>query len=107
VPPPWYQNAFVSSMQDTNYSVATPDGFDCGLNRGKDTAGILLLNHWIEKLSPDRADAATVNTQDSILKHAELCQAVRKRKPNLIAVDFYSIGELLQAVDKLNGVKEP
>jgi len=104
-PPAWYHNAFAQEMQDTSYSVLAPDGFTCARNRGPATAELLLMNHWIEKLSPDRADAALANSQESLLKQADACVKERGHKPNLIAVDFYSIGELMQAVDTLNGVK--
>jgi hypothetical protein len=104
-PPAWYEHAWTSGLQDTSYSVASADSFNCTLNRGNANNELLLMNHWIDKLSPDRLDATTVNNYDALMAHANQCIAQRHRKPNLIAVDFYSIGDLLKAVDTLNGVK--
>ena len=30
-----------------------------------------------------------------------------RRRPNIVAVDFYAHGDLLEVVDELNGVEEP
>jgi hypothetical protein len=103
-PPAWYQHAWTSGLQDTSYRVTTVDGFDCNLNRGAATNELLLMNHWVEKLSPDRLDASVANKYDSLMANAEQCQTQRHKKPNLIAVDFYSIGDLFRAVDTLNGI---
>ena len=100
-PPGWYQS-MAKSIQDTPYDVASPDGFSCKLNRGAPTNDLLLLNNWIEKVSPDRVDAALVNSYDALMQHVKQCQDTRGKRPNIIAVDFYSIGDLVRVVDELN-----
>lgn len=99
-PPAWYAK-FDASFQDTPYDVKTPQGMTCDLNRGSASNQLLLLNHWIDKVSPDRVDAATVNTYDALMAHVAKCLQ-RGRRPNLIAVDFYNIGDVVQVVTGLN-----
>jgi hypothetical protein len=62
------------------------------------------MNHWIERLPPSIADAEAVNRYEVLLKRALFCQDKRGMIPNLVAVDFYSRGDLLRVVDSLNGV---
>jgi hypothetical protein len=99
-PPAWY-GSFEASFQDTPYNVDTPDAFTCTLNRGDPTNPLLLLNNWIDKVSPDRADAATVNSYDALMANVSRCLQ-RGRRPNLIAVDFYNIGNVIQVAADLN-----
>lgn len=99
-PPAWY-GSFQASFQDTPYNVQTPDGFTCAVNRGDPTNPLLLLNNWIDKVSPDRVDAATVNSYDALMAHVAKCLQ-RGRRPNLIAVDFYNIGSVIQVAADLN-----
>jgi hypothetical protein len=38
------------------------------------------------------------------LDRAQKCERLRGHIPNLVAVDFYGVGDLMRVVDKLNGV---
>lgn len=51
------------------------------------------------------ADAVNVNSLDAIVDRAHECQRERGLIPNYIAVNFYSIGDLTEAVAKLNGLE--
>ncbi|MFN8516640.1 MAG: hypothetical protein U0232_31805, partial [Thermomicrobiales bacterium] len=81
--------------------------FDCAPNRGVVDAPLFLLNHWVARQPPDPGDAAIVNTYEFLLARARQCQQERGRLPNLIAVDFYQIGDLLRVVDELNNIHAP
>jgi hypothetical protein len=56
--------------------------------------------------APDRATAAVVNGHDAIVDRARACEQERGLMPNYIAVDFYSLGDVIGAVDTLNGVQQ-
>ncbi|HEX5095734.1 MAG TPA: hypothetical protein VFX21_06975, partial [Acidimicrobiia bacterium] len=101
-PPSWYRNAF-DDMQDTPFGFPTPDAMTCEHNRGADDATLLLMNHWVSRVAPDRATAAVVNAHDFVVDRARECEKARGRLPNFVAVDFYSIGDVVGAVDTLNG----
>jgi hypothetical protein len=107
VPPPrWYLSAF-QHIQDTPYGGRSPEELSCAMNRGSPDAPLFLLNNWIERQAPDRAQAAIVNAKDFIVNRARRCAEERGVMPNFIAVSFYGIGNVLGAVDELNGVAAP
>ena len=101
--PDWYHDGF-KLTQDTPYSFPSPKDFSCEPNRGQPDSPLFLLNHWISKTEPSPDDAAVVNDFDVLLARARECQSKRGLFPNLIAVNFYDIGDLLRVVDVLNGV---
>jgi hypothetical protein len=104
VPPPaWYLSAF-RNIQDTPYGPRSPEAMSCAPNRGPIDAPLFLLNNWIERQAPDRAMAAIVNTKHFIVERARRCERERGLRPNFIAVSFYGIGDVIGAVDELNGV---
>jgi hypothetical protein len=100
-PPAWYQPAF-ENMQETPYLFEEPGDFSCDRNRGDRDAPLFLLNHWVQRIAPDRVDAVDVNRRAAIVDRARECQRARGRLPNYIAVNFYNIGDLMPAVDTLN-----
>jgi hypothetical protein len=58
----------------------------------------------VQRVAPDRADAVDVNGHDAIVDRARECRGERGLLPNYIAVNFYSIGDLSDAVATLNGL---
>lgn len=102
-PPAWYQNAF-EAMQETPFTVLSPDRFTCEPNRGDPDATLFLLNHWVQRIAPDRADSVVVNAHDVLVDRARRCAEERGVMPTYIAVNFYNVGDLMAAVDTLNGV---
>ena len=102
-PPSWYQNVWDNTME-TPYTFINYDDFSCEANRGGDDKPFFLLNHWIQRGSPNRVDASIVNDFDFLLARAQQCEAERGKMPNFIAVNFYQNGDVLGVVDALNGV---
>ena len=111
---PWYRLAFEHLTQETPYAfrrpaqLTDPDGLPatCGENRGPATAPLFLVNHWITTDPvPRPADADKVNAYDPLLARLRACERQREHIPNLVAVNFYRHGELMRAVDTLNGVR--
>jgi hypothetical protein len=102
--PAWYHDAF-AHMQETPYFFQGPDDFSCVMNRGDPAASLFLMNHWVQRIAPDRADAVNVNRRDAIVDRALECERERGQMPNYVAVNFSSIGDLIGAVDTLNGVR--
>ena len=78
----------------------------CRPNRGGTTPPLFLVNHWIESYPPRPANANIVNQKDFILKRVRECERIRDRTANIVAVDFVSRGDLIGAVDALNGVSQ-
>ena len=89
-------------MQDTPFNFRTASDFSCRPNRGDRDASMLLVNHWISSFPPDRARAAMVNRERVLMERVEECREERGMAPNVIAVDFFAIGDALLVVDELN-----
>lgn len=102
-PPPWYANAF-EAMQETPFLFLDPDQLSCASNRGVAGAPLFLMNHWIQRIAPDRVDSVNINRHDVLVERARQCERERGQLPNFIAVNFYNIGDLMAAVDTLNGL---
>ena len=102
-PPSWYANAF-EAMQETPFLFLSPEEFSCETNRGGPDAALFLMNHWVQRIAPDRVDAVNVNQLDILVERARQCDQERGQLPNFVAVNFYNIGDVIAAVDELNGV---
>ena len=77
----------------------------CGPNRGPPSAPLFLVNHWVSTdPAPRPSDATRVNAYAPLLARARVCESLRHRVPNLLAVNFYKEGDVFRVVDTLNGV---
>ena len=65
-----------------------------------------LLNHWSTRASPSWVDAAVLNDYDYLLERAQRCADDRGQIPNLVGINFYLYGDVLEVVDELNGVRQ-
>jgi hypothetical protein len=100
---PWLHPAF-ASIQETPYTFHKPEDFSCRPNRGGTSGSLFQINHWIETTpAPQPTNAEIVNAYDFLLRRARECQRVRKRVPNVIAVDFYDIGDVVRVARTMNG----
>jgi hypothetical protein len=109
---PWIHLDYAGIVQETPYTWATPSlltdpanqAASCVPNRGGTTGSLFLLNHWSPPLAPDPATSARVNAVDVLVGRAATCARVRGALPNLIAVDWYTAGDLFRAVAILNAI---
>jgi hypothetical protein len=98
----WYHPAF-EVLQETPYTFHDPSEFSNRPNRGGTGGSLLLMNHWIETTpSPKPSNAAIVNAHDALMRRIRAFRRERGRLPNLVAVDFYSTGDLIAVVRELN-----
>jgi len=108
---PWYQAGYGRLLQDTPYrfdslaALESPDS--CMLWRGKASAPLLLVNHWLDTGLPSLKDAAQANAEAVLDDRVKECRARRDHQPTILAVDFYARGDLIKEVDRLNGVDVP
>jgi hypothetical protein len=95
----------VGEIQETPYSFHKLEDFSCRPNRGGTQGSLFLINHWIETTPAPRAsNAEIVNAYDFLLRRARACQRERRHIPNIISVDFYSVGDLVRVANTLNGI---
>ncbi|MFZ9668274.1 MAG: hypothetical protein ACO3CR_00250 [Solirubrobacterales bacterium] len=110
---PWYHLAYEKALIETPYSftsvsqlTAPPElATSCRANRGPAAGAMFLMNHWVSSAVglPRPADAPVVNASDAIVARARACREVRGRLPNLVAVDFFGVGDVMGGVWELNG----
>jgi hypothetical protein len=98
---PWYVPAF-DAMEETPYHFDSRDDLSCEPHRGVEGNPLFLVNHWVTLTAPDPLVAADVNRSEILLERVKECEDERERRPNIIAVDFYSRGDLIDVVDELN-----
>jgi hypothetical protein len=109
---PWYHNAYDRLLQDTLYKfrsveeLADPDS--CSLGRGKRSAPLLLVNHWLDTGGlPAKSLADDVNSTDVLTERAETCRQRLGQAPSIIAIDFYNEGNILGVIERINHVNVP
>ena len=91
-------------MQETPFLALSPDQLTCRPARGDPEATLFLMNHWVQRAAPDRVDSTVINQRSFIVDRARECAGERGQLPNFIAVNFFGIGDLMGAVDELNGL---
>ncbi|WP_420114178.1 hypothetical protein [Pseudactinotalea sp.] len=90
-------------VQDTPYTFHAADEFTCDLLRGPADAPLFLVNHWLSNQATRIADAEVVNSYPVLSERLERCRDERQM-PNFVAVDNYDRGDVLSAVDAINGL---
>jgi hypothetical protein len=100
---PWLL-PLTEQVRETHFQAESREDFSCALTRGSDSAQLILLNHFLTSpvAAPELADQ--VNFNPYFGERVARCAAAYGQQPNLIAVDFYSAGDLMSVVDAANGV---
>ncbi len=111
---PWYHLGYDGPIMETPYDFDDPAQItdparlhdSCAPNRGSEGSPLFLMNHWVLKngVVPEQSSATIDNTQQAIVNRARACEQRRGKLPNLLAVDFYGIGDASGAARELNGV---
>ena len=111
---PWYHAAYTRILEETPYAFGKTTALtdparlraSCRPNRGPGTAPLFLFNHWVTTDPlPLPSHATTVNAYRPLLRRLRTCRRTRDHMPNLVAVNFYRRGDVMRAVDTLNGVR--
>ena len=104
--PAWYHRGF-ELTQETPYRFESTDELltetSCDLNRGAADSPLFQLNHFVSPA--DRRASATTNEYQFLLDRARKCQEQRGLVPNLVAVNLWGEGSVVDVVDEINGVR--
>ena len=102
---PWL-HGFYDMGFDTPYTYQSADEFSCDVLRGSPDHDLFLVNHWVntELNLPSVEKAQQVNRADVLEARVRECEAFYGRIPNLVAVNFYEEGDLMEVVWGLNGL---
>jgi hypothetical protein len=104
--PAWYHNVW-DFCWETPFEAKQPSDLDSRKGRGSQHNSLLILNHFLTNPVALPMLAEAVNHNPFFLDRVQKCQRTTGRFPNFITVDFYDIGDVLEVVDVLNGVKAP
>lgn len=97
--PAWYHAAWELYAESTHGAA----GSSCEVNNGSLTNPLFLLNQWVDSDFPSET-AAEINSASAIAASVESCSTLFGKNPNIVAVDWYTTGDLMAAVDTLNGL---
>ncbi len=98
---PWYRAGF-NFIQDTRIRSLLTSTEACDPGRGTPESPLLLMNHWIDRFPPPLTANAEIGARRPLLDRVESCRGSIGRIPNLIAVDFYERGDVIEAARTLN-----
>jgi hypothetical protein len=101
---PWYLDGF-SFVQDTPLGATRVGQLSCAPERGDADSPLLMLNNWADLFPPRLRANRPFLTERFLLERARRCTRRRGMPVNLIAVDYYDQGALVEAVDKLNAAR--
>jgi hypothetical protein len=99
---PWYQPAFAFA-QDTSITAFTKSPETCTVRRGTPDRPLLIMNHWVDRFPPSLRAARDVNRAAVLEQRIRACRERLGRAPNVVAVDFYETGDLIEVARDLNG----
>jgi uncharacterized membrane protein HdeD (DUF308 family) len=105
----WYQSGYERLLKETPYDsptlAALRSDASCRPNRGREANPLFLVNHWVAVYPPRPSEAQKANARDVLLDRVERCRSIRSAFPNLIAVDFAGIGDVVDVAARVNGVR--
>ena len=104
----WYRPQF-KVLEETPFhfrsAAQLADASSCQPNRGGTGKSLFLVNNWVDTSpAPRPSNARVVDAYDTLLARARRCEAERHHLPNLVAVDFYKVGDVLRVAATLNGL---
>jgi hypothetical protein len=99
----WDMDAF-SWIHDTPLGAVKPSQFSCRLYRGRPSNPILMMNNWADIFPPRQSPNVPLVSRQFILNRAKQCRSRWGRNPNLILTDYYDKGDVVGAVNELNGL---
>lgn len=98
---PWYHDVWAFCC-DTDWASKKPEDFSSAVRRGKKSNELFILNHFLTNPLPSTRYAEQVNKNPFLIERIRRFMAETGRKPNFVTVDFYDIGDVLEAVRAVN-----
>jgi hypothetical protein len=103
----WYHYVWDYAVE-TNWSNNSRGDFSCDFNRGEPENDLFIVNHFVTDATigiglPD--SASLLNALPYIEDRVTQCQYETGKVANFLTVDFYANGDVMEAVDRLNGIE--
>lgn len=88
---------------DTPYAAETAKDFSCNVLRGKPGNAFFVVNHFLTKGLTNHAELADqVNHNPLLADRVKQCETAQSHRANLIAVDWYTTGDVVALAATLN-----
>jgi len=97
----WYHPVF-DLVQDTPLGARKASEFSCAPNRGDSDRPLFMLNHWIDRFPPPLRENRRASTRAALLERVSRCETLRARRVNLVAVDYFDTGAIVEVARELN-----
>jgi hypothetical protein len=94
-------NKYTGLIGATHWHYESVSQFDCGDPAGK---SLYAISHFLTRPYAMILLGRKANREKVIMRRALGCWKKTGRRPNVITVDFYSIGGLIESVKKLNAI---
>ena len=89
-------------MFETDWNNKSLDDFSCAMNRGAADNDFFILNHFLTNPIASEELATEANTKTVLSSRIQACEDEHNKRPNFLAVDFVSIGDVFKVVENLN-----
>lgn len=99
----WYHDVWAHAFE-THWSHATREDLSCAMNRGGAGNALFILNHFLSDPLPRPQLAEEINHNPFFEERVRECETAFGQIPNFVTVDFYTIGDVVEVVDALNGM---
>lgn len=100
-----WRHTYTDFAWDTDYANAKVEDFDCKLLRGKAGNPLFVVNHFLTQMVQSHEKLSKLANHDPVLHdHLAQCREEGGQLPNFVAVDYYDVGDVTQAVRALNGL---
>lgn len=99
----WYMDVWAHAWE-TDYAAETTADFSCDINRGDAGNPLFIFNHFLTDIWPVPEEAPVTNANPFLIDRARACMQASGRLPSFVTVDFYTEGDLFEAVRMLNGL---
>ncbi|MAU35959.1 MAG: hypothetical protein CMD14_01130 [Flavobacteriales bacterium] len=102
----WYHYIWDHAVE-THFSVDNINDFTCDFNRGNSTNDLFILNHFVTDATLGYGlytESHNVNSNPFLITRAMNCHTQTTKVPNFVTLDFYELGDGLNAVNQLNAL---
>ena len=102
----WYHYIWDHAVE-THFSVENINDFTCDFNRGNSTNDLFILNHFVTDPTLGYGlytESHDVNSNPFLITRAINCHTQTTKMPNFVTIDFYELGDGLNAVNQLNAI---
>lgn len=99
----WFYYAAETEFEFPTVNALQNISSSCKITRG---AGgymeFFAVNNFVTNILPSKTAAAMVNKQDFLLKHIDACAEMNNMTVNVVFIDFWNIGNLVQVAQEYN-----